>query len=53
MTEAELEMLPAIGSGGGKAIPWRPLAQRILPVTIVDFCYGWTLWLVVLSGWRI
>ena len=22
-----------------------PLARRILPVTIVDFCYGWTLWL--------
>jgi MFS family permease len=22
-----------------------PLARRILPVTAVDFCYGWTLWL--------
>ena len=22
-----------------------PLARRILPVTLVDFCYGWTLWL--------
>jgi MFS family permease len=27
------------------AIPWLRLARRILPVTMVDFCYGWTLWL--------
>lgn len=26
-------------------MPWMRLAKRILPVTIVDFCYGWTLWL--------
>ena len=26
-------------------VPWRHLARRILPVTLVDFCYGWTLWL--------
>jgi MFS family permease len=25
--------------------PWAALARRILPVTLVDFCYGWTLWL--------
>ena len=25
-------------------VPWSPLAKRILPVTMVDFCYGWTLW---------
>src|SRR5258708_4140383 len=24
---------------------WPALARRILPVTAVDFCYGWTLWL--------
>lgn len=24
---------------------WGRLASRILPVTAVDFCYGWTLWL--------
>jgi MFS family permease len=24
---------------------WRRLARRILPVTAVDFCYGWTLWM--------
>jgi MFS family permease len=26
-------------------IPWGPLFKRMLPVTIVYFCYGWTLWL--------
>ncbi|HVV23763.1 MAG TPA: MFS transporter, partial [Pseudonocardiaceae bacterium] len=25
-------------------IPWRSLITRILPVTFVDFCYGWMLW---------
>jgi MFS family permease len=45
ITEAELAELPAPRSGNRQAIPWRPLAQRILPVTFVDFCYGWTLWL--------
>jgi MFS family permease len=45
MTEADLEALPARAPGVRPAIPWLPLARRILPVTIVDFCYGWTLWL--------
>jgi MFS family permease len=26
------------------SVPWLRLARRILPVTMVDFCYGWTLW---------
>jgi len=26
-------------------VPYLRLARRILPVTVVDFCYGWTLWL--------
>ena len=26
-------------------VPWRRLALRMLPVTVVYFCYGWTLWL--------
>lgn len=26
-------------------VPWGPLFRRMLPVTIVYFCYGWTLWL--------
>ena len=29
----------------GRAVPWGPLVRRILPVTAVDFCYGWNLWL--------
>lgn len=28
-----------------QATPWGPLFRRMLPVTIVYFCYGWTLWL--------
>jgi len=27
------------------AVPWTPLARRMLPVMLVYFCYGWTLWL--------
>jgi MFS family permease len=45
ITDAELAALPKRGGNGPKAIPWLHLARRILPVTIVDFCYGWTLWL--------
>jgi MFS family permease len=30
---------------GEKLVPWLRLARRMLPVTIVYFCYGWTLWL--------
>ncbi|HKD47820.1 MAG TPA: MFS transporter [Rhizomicrobium sp.] len=26
-------------------VPWAALTLRMLPVTIVYFCYGWTLWL--------
>src|SRR5258705_12366784 len=26
-------------------VPWLRLARRMLPVTIVDFCYAWTPWL--------
>lgn len=25
-------------------IPWKQLIARVLPVTFVDFCYGWSLW---------
>jgi len=45
ITAAELTKLPRPASGARRSIPWLPLARRILPVTIVDFCYGWTLWL--------
>jgi MFS family permease len=26
------------------SVPWIKLAKRMAPVTLVDFCYGWTLW---------
>ena len=26
-------------------MPWGRLTKRMVPVTIVYFCYGWTLWL--------
>jgi MFS family permease len=45
ITEADLAPLPEPAKRDHPAIPWLRLARRILPVTIVDFCYGWTLWL--------
>jgi MFS family permease len=52
ITAAELDRLPNRGTGAdgsiratADAIPWGPLARRMMPVTIVYFCYGWTLWL--------
>jgi MFS family permease len=45
ITEADLAALPKASNRGRPAIPWLRLARRILPVTVVDFCYGWTLWL--------
>ena len=44
ITEADLATLP-VPRTGPRGIPWLRLARRILPVTLVDFCYGWTLWL--------
>lgn len=29
----------------GQSVPWGRLFKRMAPVTIVYFCYGWTLWL--------
>ena len=45
MTPAVLETLPVRAAGAARTIPWLRLARHMLPVTIVDFCYGWTLWL--------
>lgn len=45
ITDADLAELPAQGTRRRAAIPWLRLARRILPVTAVDFCYGWVLWL--------
>ncbi|WP_050476742.1 MFS transporter [Herbaspirillum rhizosphaerae] len=44
ITSEELAILPA-GKKKSAQIPWGPLFKRMMPVTIVYFCYGWTLWL--------
>ncbi len=47
ITVAELEGLSSgrPAAAGRAPVPWLRLARRVLPVTAVDFCYGWTLWL--------
>jgi MFS family permease len=40
----ELALLPA-PRPPLTAIPWTRLFKRMAPVTLVYFCYGWTLWL--------
>jgi MFS transporter, ACS family, glucarate transporter len=44
ITQAELDALPAPKQKPAH-VPWGPLFRRMLPVTAVYFCYGWTLWL--------
>lgn len=44
ITAQELADLPASQSEG-LGVPWWPLFKRMMPVTIVYFCYAWTLWL--------
>ena len=44
MLPSELAELPPVAAAAGRVIPWAQLVRRILPVTLVDFCYGWTLW---------
>jgi MFS family permease len=47
MTAEEIAALPGHNrdaAGGSRVVPWWRLARRMLPVTAVDFCYGWTLW---------
>ena len=46
ITADELAELPAEETACAQLqIPWRRLLQRMAPVTLVYFCYGWTLWL--------
>ncbi len=46
ITRAELDLLPAHVDGRTQpSVPWRALTRRMAPVTLVYFCYGWTLWL--------
>lgn len=44
ITQAELAALPS-AKKDKVHVPWGPLFRRMLPVTLVYFCYGWTLWL--------
>jgi MFS transporter, ACS family, glucarate transporter len=44
ITREELAVLPA-PKAKANAVPWKALFRRMVPVTIVYFCYGWTLWL--------
>ncbi|HEX3397934.1 MAG TPA: MFS transporter [Steroidobacteraceae bacterium] len=45
VTAMELAALPPSRAQIATAVPWSRLTARMLPVTIVYFCYGWTLWL--------
>lgn len=45
MTDVELAEIPEyVQFKDRPPVPWKQLLRRILPVTFVDFCYGWTLW---------
>jgi len=44
ITEAELAELPQ-PRARKTAIAWTQLFRRMMPVALVYFCYGWTLWL--------
>jgi sugar phosphate permease len=48
ITREELDRLPKFRSREERlktSVPWARLARRMVPVTFVYFCYGWTLWL--------
>jgi ACS family glucarate transporter-like MFS transporter len=44
ITSEELSVLPP-SKPKVAGLPWGKLFRRMTPVTIVYFCYGWTLWL--------
>jgi MFS family permease len=44
ITARDLERLPPKRSKRVERVPFARLAVRMMPVTIVYFCYGWTLW---------
>ena len=48
ITQRELAIIPKYTSQKARKkdpVPWGALARRMAPVTLVYFCYGWTLWL--------
>lgn len=45
VTQEELDELDERHKSGQRPpVPWGPLLRRILPLTFVDFTYGWMLW---------
>jgi MFS transporter, ACS family, glucarate transporter len=47
ITRPEVDAVPA--PSARPQVAWGPLFRRMMPVTVVYFCYGWTLWLFL--GW--
>ncbi len=47
ISQEELDSLPEAKSKNKTPLPWGRLFKRMAPVTIVYFCYGWTLWLLL------
>ena len=47
ISKQELDVLPVPKPKSKVALPWGRLFKRMAPVTIVYFCYGWTLWLLL------
>ncbi|MDD4702371.1 MAG: MFS transporter, partial [Desulfovibrio sp.] len=48
MTESELsELCPPMAVTQKTKTPFKQLALRMTPVTMVDFCYGWMLWVFI------
>jgi MFS family permease len=45
VTEADLAKLPQRPTQNEmRSVPFLPLLRRMFPATLVNFCYGWTLW---------
>jgi MFS family permease len=47
ISRQELDVLPPPKPKSNIPLPWGRLFKRMAPVTIVYFCYGWTLWLLL------
>jgi MFS family permease len=46
VSEDEIKVLPAYSTQAkAAAVPWSRLVPRMLPTTLVYFCWGWTFWL--------
>jgi MFS family permease len=47
ISQQELDILPPAKPKNTVPLAWGRLFKRMAPVTIVYFCYGWTLWLLL------